>query len=112
MIPAVSDTAIATACAALASPVRRAIMVHLFEVEPMGINAGALAAVMALAPHAALSHLNTLVAAGLACAVRVNGAIVYRGCLKAIAIVFSTILERQFVPPPCAQTPCDVYFAR
>lgn len=76
------------------------------------MDAGALAALLALAPHAALSHLNTLVGAGLACAVRVDGATVYRGCVNAAASVFSAILGRPCATPPCAQTSrCDLYVA-
>lgn len=112
MIPTPSNEAVAVACAALASPVRRAVLARLFQVEPTGVDARALAVLLALAPHAALSHLNTLVAAGLACAVRVDGATVYRGCIIASANVFSAILGHACATPPCAQSSgCDVYVA-
>ena len=114
MRSAASDAWVAAACGALASPVRRAILRRLVQAEPGGIDTRSLAVSLDLASHAALTHLQTLTDAGLACAVTFQTVTVYRPCLAATATLFDAILGPIRAPVPSCFTPakrCDVYVA-
>lgn len=114
MKPAASDAWLAAACGVLASPVRRAILRRLFQVEPVGIDMRGLAVSLDLAPHAALTHLQTLADAGLACAVTVRTVTVYRPCVGATSTLFGAILGAPLASVPSCVTEatrCDVYVA-